>query len=250
MKLKLDENGHVVVQEGRPVYVHDDGKEIAFDAPATVAKIGQLNSEAKGHRERAETAEAKLKTFGDLDPEAARSALDVVKNLDDKKLIDAGQVEQMRTEAIRATEEKYRPYVKKAETLENQLTAEKIGGAFARSKYITDKLAIPADMVQSRFAQHFKVEDGKVVAYDATGNKLFSRVKLGDLADFEEAIEMVVDAYPYKDHILKGSGASGSGARGSAAVTGAGKTISRAQFDAMAPAERSAAMKAGTRLTD
>ena len=29
MKLKLDENGHVVVQDGKPVYVHDDGKEVA-----------------------------------------------------------------------------------------------------------------------------------------------------------------------------------------------------------------------------
>lgn len=32
MKLKLDENGYVVVQDGKPVYVHDDGKEVAFDA--------------------------------------------------------------------------------------------------------------------------------------------------------------------------------------------------------------------------
>lgn len=27
MKLKLDENGNVVVQDGKPVYVYDDGKE-------------------------------------------------------------------------------------------------------------------------------------------------------------------------------------------------------------------------------
>jgi hypothetical protein len=27
-------------------------KEVAFDAPATVAKIGQLNGEAKGHSSR------------------------------------------------------------------------------------------------------------------------------------------------------------------------------------------------------
>ena len=57
VKLKLDENGHVVVSEGRPVYVYDDGKEVAFDAPSTVAKIGQLNAEAKSHRERAESFE-------------------------------------------------------------------------------------------------------------------------------------------------------------------------------------------------
>lgn len=47
MKLKLDENGYVVVQDGKPVYVHDDGKEVAFDAPQTVQKISTLNGEAK-----------------------------------------------------------------------------------------------------------------------------------------------------------------------------------------------------------
>ena len=51
MKLKLDENGHVVVSDGKPVYVHDDGKEIPFDAPAAMQKISGLNAEAKQHRE-------------------------------------------------------------------------------------------------------------------------------------------------------------------------------------------------------
>ena len=32
MKLKLDENNNVVVKDGMPVYVHEDGKEIPFDA--------------------------------------------------------------------------------------------------------------------------------------------------------------------------------------------------------------------------
>ncbi len=58
MKLKLDENGHVVVSDGKPVYVHDDGKEVAFDAVGTVATISRLNGEAKSHRERAEAAES------------------------------------------------------------------------------------------------------------------------------------------------------------------------------------------------
>ena len=40
MKLKFDEQGHVVVQDGKPVYVHDDGKEVPFDAPQALAKIG------------------------------------------------------------------------------------------------------------------------------------------------------------------------------------------------------------------
>lgn len=33
MKLKLTKDGHAVVRDGKPVYVHTDGREEAFDAP-------------------------------------------------------------------------------------------------------------------------------------------------------------------------------------------------------------------------
>lgn len=42
MKLKLDADGKVVVENGMPVYVHDDGKEIPFDASAALSKITAL----------------------------------------------------------------------------------------------------------------------------------------------------------------------------------------------------------------
>lgn len=210
MKLKLDDAGHVVVSEGKPVYVHDDGKEVAFDAPATVAKIGQLNGEAKGHRERAEAAEAKLKPYeGITDPAAALKALTTVKNLDDKQLVAAGEVEKVKEEAIKAVEAKYAPILAERDTLKTELYGEKIGGSFSRSKFIADKIAIPADMVQARFGQNFEIKDGKVVAKDFHGNPIFSRSKPGEVADFEEAIETLVDQYPQKDHILKGTGNQG-----------------------------------------
>lgn len=221
MKLKLDEQGHVVVQDGKPVYVHDDGKEIPFDAAAAMSKIGDLNKEAKGHRERADTAETKLKAFEGIDdPVAAAKALATVKNLDDKKLVDAGEVEKVKTEAIKAIEEKYAPTVKRVEELEGQLYGEKIGGSFARSKFIADKLAIPSDIAQSFFGKHFSIDSGKVVATDLGGNKVFSRTRPGELADFDEALEFLVESYPGKDHIIRSSGASGSGAGGGAGQGG------------------------------
>lgn len=71
MKLKLDENSHVAVSDGKPVYVHDDGKEIPFDAPAAMQKISGLNAEAKQHCEAKGTAEAKLKAFDGIEDAAA-----------------------------------------------------------------------------------------------------------------------------------------------------------------------------------
>lgn len=214
MKLKLDENGNAVLQDGKPVYVHEDGKEVAFDAPGTVATITRLNSEAKGHRERAENAEKAVKAFEGIDdPAAAKKALATVANLDAKTLVDAGEIETVKTEISKAFQLQLDEVTGKAQTFEQQLYAEKIGGSFSRSKFIADKLAVPADMVQATFGQNLKVEDGKVVAYDAQGQKIFSRARPGELADFDEAIETLVSQYPHRDHILKSSGANGGGAQ-------------------------------------
>ncbi|AIG00924.1 DUF6651 domain-containing protein [Pseudomonas fluorescens] len=214
MKLKLDENGNAVLQDGKPVYVHEDGKEVAFDAHGTVATITRLNSEAKGHRERADNAEKAVKAFEGIDdPAAAKKALATVANLDAKTLVDAGEIEKVKAEISKAFQLQLDEVTGKAQTFEQQLYAEKIGGSFSRSKFIADKLAVPADMVQATFGQNLKVEDGKVVAYDAQGQKIFSRARPGELADFDEAIETLVSQYPHRDHILKSSGANGGGAQ-------------------------------------
>lgn len=250
MKLKLDENGHVVVSDGKPVYVHDDGKEVAFDAAGTVQTISRLNGEAKSHREAKEAAEGALKAFeGISDPKAAMQALETIKNFDAKKLVDAGEVDKVRAEAIKAVEEKYAPIVKERDELSGKLIAEKVGGSFARSKFIADKMSIPADLVESRFGQSFKLEGDSVIAYDKSGNKIFSASNPGEPAGFDEALGILVEHYPYKDQILKGTGASGGGSGGGNGGTG-GKNISRAQFDSLSPQEQSEKARAGVQITD
>ena len=250
MKLKLDENGHVVVSDGKPVYVHEDGKEVAFDAAGTVQTISRLNGEAKSHREAKEVAEGALKAFeGISDPKAAMQALETIKNFDAKKLVDAGEVDKVRAEAIKAVEEKYAPIVKERDELSGKLIVEKVGGSFARSKFIADKMSIPADLVESRFGQSFKLEGDSVIAYDKSGNKIFSASNPGEPAGFDEALGILVENYPYKDQILKGTGASGGGSGGGNGGTG-GKSISRAQFASLSPQEQSEQARAGVQITD
>lgn len=218
MKLKtveIEGKTYAEVNDGKPVFVGDDGKDIAFDAPNTVATISRLNGEAKSHRERAEAAETKYKPFeGITDPTAAIKALETVANLDSKKLIDAGEVDKVKAEISKAFQSQIDDLTGKNQTLEQTLYSEKIGGSFARSKLIAEKLAVPVDMVQATFGKAFKIEDGKVVAYDAHGQKIFSRARPGEIADFDEALETLVEQYPHKEHILKASGANGGGANG------------------------------------
>jgi hypothetical protein len=251
MKLKLNDDGFAVVQDGKPVYVNDEGKEIAFDVAGTVQTISRLNGEAKTHRERAEAAEKVAKAFeGITDAEAARKALATVANLDAKKLIDAGEVDKIRAEAIKAVEDKYAPIVSERDSLQKSLVDEKVGGSFARSKMIADKLAIPADLVQARFGEAFKVEGNDVVAYDKSGNKLFSRSNPGEVAKFDEALEILIDQYPYRDSILKSTGASGGGAQGGSGGGSGGKTITRAAYDALPPHQQAQTARSGVTITD
>lgn len=228
MKLKLTAEGHAVVQDGKPVYTHDDGKEVAFDAPGTVATISRLNAEAKSHRERAEAAEGQLKQFAGIEDAAqARKALELVANLDAKKLVDAGERDKAITAAVKAVEDKYAPIAKERDDLQGQLHAYMVGGAFSRSKFIAEKFATegPAgvEVAQALFGNRFKVEGGKVVAYDANGSKIYSKSRPGELADSEEAIQELVEAHPYKAHLLKGSGANGGGAGNS----GSGMSVNK-----------------------
>ena len=234
MKLKLDDQGHAVLQDGKPVYVHDDGKEIPFDAPEALNKISALNAEAKRHREDKEAVQARLKAFDGIDDAAAaKKALETVKNLDDKKLIDAGEAERVKAETVKSYEEKLASANAEAEKIRSQFHQELIGGSFARSQVIADKLAIPADVAQAFFGRHFGIsEDGRIVAKDANGNEIYSRIKPGEKAGFDEALEALIDAYPHKDSILKGSQASGGGTGGSSGAGNAPKSLAECKTDA------------------
>lgn len=212
MKLKLDENGHVVVQDGKPVYVHDDGTDLPFDAPQAIAKIKQLNGEAKTHRETAEKLAKDLNGFEGVDVAEARTAIETVKKLDQKKLLDAGEVDRVVGDVKKQYEEKLTAERESRTKAEQALNNEMIGGNFARSKFIADKLTLPSDIAQATFGKNFKLENGKVVAVGADGSHMLSRANPGEPAGFDEALQILVESYPNRDSILKGNGSQGSGA--------------------------------------
>lgn len=242
MKLKtieIDGVTYAAVQDGKPVFTDEAGKDVAFDAPGTIATITRLNGEAKSHREGKEAAERALKAFeGIADPAAALKALDTVGSLDQKKLIDAGEVEKVKAEIAKGYEEKLAAAAKRGDDLEAALYGEKIGGSFARSKFIAEKVAIPADFLQAKFGANFKIEDGKVVAYGADGNKLYSRAKPGETPDFDEALSLLIDADPSRDHVLKGDIKTGGGAGQGQQGQGGKRTLTRSEFAKLPAAEQ------------
>jgi len=238
MKLKLDEKGNVVVQDGMPVYVHEDGKEIPFDAPAAMTKITALNGEAKSHRLAKEAAEGKLKDFDGVDIESARKALETVKALDGGQLKTAEAVEKIRKEIADTFEADRKNLLKQAELKERDL-GEKLSkkdstirqlmlrSNFESSPHFSGdkpKTTMLPDVAAEFFGRHFEVVGDlpsiRIIGKNpATGETILSRERYGEPANFEEAISYMIEQHPGKDRLLMAK-PGGPGATGSQATSG------------------------------
>jgi hypothetical protein len=213
MPWKLGEDGKVVTQDGKPVYVHADGKEVPFDGEQALGKIQTLQREAQQYREAREAADAAIAPYKALgEPDALKAAVETAEKLKGKKLLDAGEVETLRAEYQRKLDEGIKAAKVEADKLRADLENEAIGGRFGNSKFVQDRCYLPPDMLRTTFGVHFKVEDGKVIGYDRLGNKITSRERFGEPADFDEALEQLVGAHPHRDKILKAPTSAGSGA--------------------------------------
>ena len=263
LKLKVDEEGHAVVQDGKPVYIYEDGREAPFDAAAAMQKINELNQENADRRHQNKELEEQVKVYKDkdgnlLDAEEARNAIEMVKNLNDKEMYDATQVESLKSQMNKAYVEKeealQKHFKKEIEELQSTLNKKNdtIYGLMVRSKFATsptilDKTNLPPDMAADYFGKNFKVEgdgdDVRVIGY-LDKEKIFSRERPGSPANFEEALQAVIDAYPMKDRIMRAT-AGGSGAGGAFSTGSPGSTNSRlkSQLKDLPPVERLKALR-------
>jgi len=253
MKLKLNEQGFAEVKDGKPVYLDDSGAEIPFDAPAAMAKITALNGEAKNHRLKAEELATALKPFEGIDPAAAAKALQFAQSMEGKKAMDDEGIKTLIANAVKPLQEQLAAKDQELTGKDGHIYKLEVGNRFATSSYLKDKtiLGETPDIAEAFFAKNFKVEGGKVVPYDAAGNQIYSRVKPGEVADFDEAVAILVESHPKRDHILKGSGGSGAGTPGSqGGGGGGGKTLNRTAFGALDPAGQLAHIKGGGTVAD
>jgi hypothetical protein len=233
MKLKLDADGHVIVRDGKPVYEHiSDGKEVVVDAKQLFTKITELNHEAKTHRTAAEAAQAKLALYGETDPAELETFLDEVEALGGMEAIRKGakvNVEDVKKQITAAYDAKLAEKDKVIGEKDGHIYKLEVSNRFKSSQFVADRLTLPADIAEATFGKSFKIEDGRVVAYNGK-DPIYSREKPGELAEFDEALSVLVDGYSMKDRILKGTGASGGGGGGGQRDPNASAIVNRSQF--------------------
>lgn len=235
---KLTADGKTVeMKDGNPIWIDATGNESTLSGDT----ITRLNNEARDLRVAKEQVEGNLAKYKEIpDPVAAKKALDTVKNIDAKRLIDAGEVERVKEE-IKAG---FQTQLTEAQTTNAKLQQDfdglKIDNVFAQSQFIREQVAVPHDMFQATFRSQFKIKDGKLEAFDKAGNRIMSKAKIGEFADPDEALELLVGQHPQKDTILKAPNASGSGNNGAGGYRGGKRTILRADFDKLGAAESAA----------
>lgn len=232
-KWKMDGDNLAVDSEGNPIMVTDSG-ELSVKGDT----ISRLNGEAKQHRERAEAAETALTAFKDLDPAKARDAMEKLSKIDQKLLIDAGEIDKVRSEISQQftaqIAEKETALSKSKERIDQLL----IDREFGRSEFIAQKIAVPREMFEATFGRNFKVVDDKVVPYGSDGNPIYSMKNAGEHATVDEAFEILVERYAHKDQILRAPDMSGTGSNGNGGNRGGGRTVRRAEFEKMPPAQQ------------
>lgn len=228
------EDGQAKLENGMPVYEYEDGSKAPFDAQSTTDnledKVDKLTQEKDRHFKSANKAKDSLKVFKGIDPEKAKDALETVKALKDKQLLDANGVKAIKAEMAENFEAEKR-------TLAND-TAEKLGekdttisahkkaifnlavfSQFATSDYFNGpdrKCIYTAQDAVKIWGHNFPVEvedDGSytIKPVDDDGKPLLSQTEHGSPAKFDEAIEKLIGRRSDKADLLRDPNAASHG---------------------------------------
>lgn len=251
MQLKLDNNGNAVMQNGHPVYIHPDGTEAPFDAKEAHVKIGTLTQENAARRTELKAANEKLAAFSGIDdPAAALKAMQFAASMEGKKVMDDDGIQKLIGAAIKPIQEKLAATEAALQEKDGHIYKLEVSNRFQSSQFVKDKVNVPPDMLEATFGKQFKVDGGKMVATDAAGNVIYSKIKAGEPAGFDEAIQTMIDSHPMKDTIYRASGASGAGSQSSSGGGGQQKTMTRAAWDQASHADRANFAKSGGQVVD
>ena len=233
MKLKVDTTtGNAILKDGHPLYVYDDGTEMPFDAAAT---LEGLNKKIKAEEEKAtrffterEELKKQVEPWKPFKIDEVKKAIETVKNLSAQEILDQRGVEELKRQMRMGFDEEksalaksYEPKIKEFE----QTIADReaiiydlaVTNKFATSPYFSGekpKTVFAPEHATRIYGNRFKVDingkDYKIIALDEVGGKpLMSKKNHGEMADFDEAVGILVDQDAKKNRILKGTDGGG-----------------------------------------
>ncbi len=252
-KLQDGQIAAVLDEKGRPIVIGADAdnpdEERGLDIVHLFTEVPNLRNQSQQFKNHAAELKAKLdilKTAG-IDTEdakqfeewltSAKKAIETASNLDAGNLKTAADVERIKRDAVEAHEAQVKTIKddyeqaltdqkSQVDNLDSQLRELLIRNQFGNSKFVREKMTYPSDKVMKIFSDNFKIEEhnGKKlpVAYYTggmkDGEKVTSKELFGEIAEFEEAIELLVNYDTDRDHMLKGVQAAGTGSNSQTAL--------------------------------
>jgi len=217
-KAKTDSEGNLVFENENIVLLNEKDEEVVFLAPQN---LSGLHAESAKHRKEAKEAKAALAKFEGVDLDEVKELKAFRDNNKDAK----EQIEQIKNQITETFSEKIAEKDKTLSEKDAVIRKLAITSKFSGSEFITKNTVLPAEIAEAYFGANFEVkEDGSIVA-KLNGNELYSKKRPGELATFDEAIEMIVDQSPYKDTIARDPGHTGTGARFGDRSTGGGGAV-------------------------
>jgi len=243
MAWKVSPEGAIEMDGLNPIWIGDDGTEVAFDAKANIIAAATARREAAESRKGLKEAEAKLSAYAGIDdPDAAIKALQFAGSMEGKKVMDDDGIKKLVEAAIKPLQEQNAVLLSATKGQEETIYKMKVSDKFNTSAFLKEKTMYgeTPDVAEAYFGRNFKVVDGNTVAFDSSGNEIYSSINAGKLADFDEALSVLINTHPRRDYMLKGSGGNGSGQQqGNGNGSNSPKTITRAEFQAKSPLEQS-----------
>ena len=219
-QLVLDSDEHVVLKDGMPLYKYDDGTEQPLNLGETIEanenRVANLEQEKDRHFESRQKAENAVQAYGKITPEIAKENADVVKKLKGKKLYDEHGLEEYQKQwtADITTNMNEEWEVKETTWKDTEVGLKQeivdmdriifnlaVNSKLATHPYFAGderKTVYRPQDAAKIYGDRFSVQrDGttlKVQALDRDGKVLLSKKNHGIPAEFDVAVELIVQA--------------------------------------------------------
>lgn len=244
-------------RDGR-YWVRDDGTRVPYiaggseDEPSTADSGGgedleklrealkRANAEAAERRHKLKEYEERLRQFDGIDPDEVRRLKELAQKAEEERLRKEGEFEELLKRRQAEWEKRVEQMQEQAKMWEQRYRQvavdERLVAAFAKAG------AVAPDEAAALTRAMVDLDDDGVYVKGDDGSPL---LKDGKRVSIEEFAAQWLEERPHH----RKAGPAGAGSVGGRGTPG-GKTITRAQFDALSPVERAAVLKEGLRVVD
>jgi hypothetical protein len=221
-----DDNAAQAAADAAKTAADAAAKAVADKAKPTIsdeeARLLKENMKRKVDLQKAsDELTALKKQFEGIDPEVVKKLMAEQKSAEEKQLEAKGDYERLKQ---RMAEE----HTRDTQVLKDQISALQgdltksngavnelsVGTQFGNSKFITEEMTMTPSKARVVYANHFDLEEGKLVGYDkprGESNRTALVDQYGNAVGFDDAMRKIVEADPEKDYLIKSKVKPGAG---------------------------------------